>query len=168
MLKKRINKLVEHYGLWRSIHSVLITALVILICVFLLEVAAPVRISSWNSGVSTNTNGTAAGNLQEILQIKKTSLPELMKVVRLNLFKAATPLRDKPMADKTVERIKSQLKLQCLMEMNGQRVAYINIKGVGLKKCCVGDCVNDLFTVLNINENDVEIMIVDHKVTLYP
>jgi hypothetical protein len=70
------------------------------------------------------------------------------------------------MADKTIERIKSQLKLKCIMEIRGEPVAYINIKGASLKKCKVGDSVSDLFTVLNINKHSVEISIVDHKVTL--
>jgi hypothetical protein len=70
------------------------------------------------------------------------------------------------MADKTIERIKSQLKLQCVMEMSGEPVAYINIEGTGLKKCKTGDSINDLFTVLNVYKNSVEISIIDHKVTL--
>ena len=93
---------------------------------------------------------------------------DLAGVFRAGLFKAATGLRDKPIADKTIERIKSQLKLQCIMEMNGQPVAYISIKSDGLRKCSIGDYVNDLFTVLDINKQNksVEISILEHKITL--
>ena len=52
------------------------------------------------------------------------------------------------------------------MEMNGEPVAYVHIKGTGLKKCKVGDSVSDLFTVLNIDKRSIEITIIDHKVTL--
>ena len=85
------------------------------------------------------------------------------------MFRPATGLRDKPLANRTIERIKDQLKLKCVMEMNGQPVAYINIQGTGLKKCRVGDNINDLFIVLDINKQNksVEISIVDHKVTLH-
>jgi hypothetical protein len=88
------------------------------------------------------------------------------RIFRSDLFKSAAPLNDKPMADKTIEKIRSQLKLQCVMEINGQTIAYINISGVGLKKCSVGDTVNDLFTVLNIEKDNVEISILEHKVNL--
>ncbi len=74
----------------------------------------------------------------------------------------------KPLADKTIERIKEQLSLQCILEINGQSVAYINIQGKELRKCCVGDNIKDLFKVLNINQQSksVDISIIDHKVTL--
>ena len=89
--------------------------------------------------------------------------------LRTGLFKSAVALKGKPLADKTIDRIKSQLKLQCIMTINGQLVAYIDIKGVGFKQCAVGDSVSDMFTVLNINKTTkcVDISIIDHKVTLY-
>ena len=89
-----------------------------------------------------------------------------MSNVRAGLFKPATPLRDKPVADKTVERIKSKLKLQCIMEINQEPVAYIQIDGAGLKQCRPGQTIHDLFTVLAIYENRVDLSIIDHKVIL--
>jgi hypothetical protein len=86
-----------------------------------------------------------------------------VKFIRSGLFKSEATLSDKPMADKTIERIRSQLKLQCIMELNGELVAYVSIKGVGLKKCKIGDSINDLFTVLNINNKSIEITIVGHR-----
>jgi hypothetical protein len=92
--------------------------------------------------------------------------PEFAKVMRRGLFRAATPSRDNVIADKTVERIGSQLKLKCITELNGEPVAYVNIKGIGLRKCAAGDSVDDLFTVININEKSIEITIVGHKTVL--
>jgi hypothetical protein len=88
------------------------------------------------------------------------------KIPRKGLFKPATPVSDNSMAGATIEKIKSQLKLQCLMAMNNEPVAYININGVGMRKCKVGDSVQDLFTVVGIAKTSVELMIVGHKVTL--
>ena len=166
MLKKQINRLVNRYGSWRLIHIVLAGGIITMAGVLVLELVIPIRLSSGTVGISSNTDIVATGNLSEILQPETTSFQRLAKVIRPGLFKASTPLRDKPMADKTIERIKSQLKLQCIMPIQGEPVAYINIKGSGLKRCKVGDSVNDLFIVLNINKKSVEITIVDHKVSL--
>jgi hypothetical protein len=85
---------------------------------------------------------------------------------RQGLFRSASPLRDRPMADKTIEKIRSQLTLQCVMEMNGQPVAYIHLKDGGLKRCRIGDSVDDLFTVLDIGPKSVDVSILEHKVKL--
>ena len=166
MLKRQINRLVNRYGLWRLIHIALAAGIITLSGLFVLELVIPVRLNSNTVDASSNKDVVAPNHLSEILQPKPTSFKELTKIVRSGLFKAPAPLRDKPMVAKTIERIKSQLKLQCVMEMGGDLVAYINIKGTGLKKCKAGDSVYDLFRVLNINKNGVEITIVDHKVTL--
>lgn len=166
MLKKLLKKLINRYGLWRVIHMVIAAAIVILACVLILELAKPVRSDSAANDTSFSMNATDANHLPKVFQPASAGFQELSRVIRPGLFKSATSLRDKPMADKTIERIRSQLKLQCIMEMNGELVAYVNIEGVGLKKCKVGDSVSDLFTVLNINKKSIEISIVDHKVTL--
>jgi len=166
MLKKQVSRIVNRYGLWTVVHTLLIIVVTTLAGIIVLELVIPVRVGSGDFEASSNTNVITATDLSEALQPGESDSQELAKVFRSDLFKAATGLQDRPMADKTIERIKSQLKLQCIMEMNGEPVAYVNITGVGLKRCCVGDMVNDLFTILNINKNSVEITIVDHKVIL--
>lgn len=166
MLKKVLKKLINRYGLWRVIHMVIATATVILVGMLILELAIPVRLDSAANDTAFNMNVTDANHLPKVFQPASAGFQELSRVIRPGLFKSATSLRDKPMADKTIERIRSQLKLQCIMEMSGEPVAYVNIEGVGLKKCKVGDSVSDLFTVLTINKKSIEISIVDHKVTL--
>jgi len=166
MLERQINRLVAHYGLWRLVHICLAAGIVTLSAVFVLELVVPVQSNTEAISNSANMDVAAGQYFSEILQPGAADFQELAKTIRPGLFKASTPLRDKPMAEKTIERIKSQLKLQCIMEIGGEPVAYINIKGMGLKKCCVGDSVSDLFTVLNINRRSVEIKIVEHKVTL--
>lgn len=166
MLKKWINKLVKRYGLWRLVHVFLITVTTILVCILVMELVIPVRLGSDNIAASANTKLITERDLSDVLRSNKTNPQDIAKVFRSDLFKAAAVLKDKPMADKTIERIKSQLKLQCIMEINGEQVAYVNINGIGLKRCCVGDMVNDLFTVLNINKNSIDVTIVGHRTTL--
>ncbi len=69
------------------------------------------------------------------------------------------------MRDKTIAKIRSQLKLQCIMDLKGEPVAYIRIKGEGMKKYEIGD-VCDQFTVLDIGEKNIAISIVGHKTVL--
>jgi hypothetical protein len=166
MLKEQINRLVSRYGVWRSIHIVMAAGIITLIGVLVLELVIPVRLDSDTSDASYNMNRVNTNYVPEVLQPKPAEFQKLTKIMRPGLFKSATSLHDKPMADKTIERIRSQLNLRCIMEMNGEPVAYINIKNSGLKKCKVGDSINDLFKVLNINKKSVEVTIVDHKVTL--
>ncbi|MFC1677363.1 hypothetical protein ACFL3G_09925 [Planctomycetota bacterium] len=166
MLKKQMIKLKNQYGFWRLIHTILAMADVVLIVILVLELAVPIRLESETTNASNDTRMVSINNISEILQSDIKNIKPLLRAIKPGLFKASTPLRDKPIADRTLERIKSQLKLQCIMKMKGEPVAYINIKGSGLKKCKVGESVSDLFTVLNINKNSVEISIVDHKVIL--
>lgn len=90
----------------------------------------------------------------------------LAGVMRQGLFKPAAPQRDKPMADQTIERIRASLRLQCIIEMAGQSVAYVHVKDLGLRKCRVGDSVSDLFTVLSVGERSVEVSILGHRTIL--
>ncbi len=162
MLKKKINRLLNKCDVWRLVQIALVGGIIALASTLVLELVIPVQLN--NDTVNTSTiNTIASTNLSKIVQPNLTGFQEVTKIIRSGLFKSETPLRDKPMADKTIERIRSQLKLQCIMELNGEPVAYVSIKGIGLKKCKVGDSVSDLFTVLNINEKSIEITVVGHR-----
>ncbi len=106
--------------------------------------------------------------LPEAVSPSSSSIDSFVQSMRPGLFKSASAVRDNPMADKTIERIRSQLKLQCIMDMNGQKVAYIKIKSVGLKKCILGETVEDMFTVVDIQNRRVELKIIGHSVVLRP
>lgn len=90
----------------------------------------------------------------------------VLGAIRPGLFKSAAPVRDRPIADTAIERIRSQLSLGCILETEGELVAYIRVKDLGLKRCKTGDSVEDLFTVLDIQEKSVVISIIDHRVKL--
>jgi hypothetical protein len=171
MIGKKIKEVVKHLGAWRTIQAALAGCIVALLIVIVLQVTIPINLREDDSQAHVFSELNAPGNLSQSLRTGGESLPseKIDAVYRPGLFRASTGLQDKPLADKTIERIKSQLKLQCIMEMNGQLVAYININGLGLKKCYIGNSINDLFTVLDINNQSksVDISIVDHKVTLH-
>lgn len=90
----------------------------------------------------------------------------VLATVRQGMFRSAAPLQDRPLADKTIEKIRSQLTLRCILEVYRQPVAYIQIKDAGLERCKVGDSVRDLFTILDIHPKSVDLNILDHRVTL--
>jgi hypothetical protein len=165
IVKTSIDILIQRYGLWRTIHIMLGLLAGVVGLMFALEMILPVRIQNLDSLLLSDANSSLSAITPATAN--KSDSTELLNAIRPGLFKAATSLQDQPMADKTIEKIKSQLKLQCIMQMGSQPVAYIHIKGVGLKKCAAGESVNDLFTVLNVNKDSVDISIVDHKVTLH-
>lgn len=165
MLPRRIRDWRRHWRLETAGLLAVEAGILLLAGALLLQLLLPVRL---NLGLDANL---PAGELERLsLRPSPTDTPAIERPasfsLRPGLFKSATAIADKPMADKTVERIRSQLKLQCIMEVNGEPVAYVNIKNVGLKRCRVGESVADLFTVLNIYPKSVEISIVDHRTTL--
>jgi len=166
MASKGTYKIIRLFGSQRAIQIWLVVLVVILAVVFALELIVPVfpGRSSGESGSDTGVPGTERP--ESIWEPNALEVRSVTSLLRPGMFKPSSGVVDRPMADKTVERIKSQLTVQCIMEMNGKRVAYIKIKGEGLQKCMVGERVNDLFTVLEIRQHSVVITIVGHKVTL--
>ncbi len=165
MTKRLCAKIVNRFGIWRSLQIGLGILSAILLAAAISQIFAPMR--SDRTQAENTSEIIPNENISTLLNNKDQTKKQI--AYRPGMFQPATGLADKPLANKTIERIKDQLKLQCVMEMNGQPVAYINIQGVGLRKCTVGENVNDLFTVLDINKQNksVDISIVEHKVTLH-
>lgn len=166
MIKRLYEKIINRFGTWRTIQTSLISISVILVIMAVSQIFIPIRS---DQGQAENViEFTPNENISTLLNDNKDKTKNQI-AYRSGLFQPATGLTDKPLANKTIKRIKDQLKLQCVMEMNSQPVAYINIQGVGLRKCTIGESVNDLFTVLDINiqSKNVDISIVEHKVTLH-
>ena len=166
MLIKAYRRLIQKFGMWWLVQFGLVSAVVLLTCIILLQLLYPIQINT--SLVSDmvaermlTSNGIGSGDANDTMDNI-----ELANEYSPKMFKAATPLNNKPMANKEIQRIKSQLQLQCVMEMGGAPVAYINIKGNGLKKCTIGERVGDLFTVLDIAKDHIEIQVLEHKLTL--
>ncbi len=166
MFTRTLRALVRRYSLWLMLQAALGTGLLVLTVVLVLELARPIRASDEPPGTVVTGELLSADRLLERLSARDTVSDRIAAAMRAGLFKSAAPLRDKPMADKTIEKILSQLKLQCILPIDGQLVAYVNVEKSGLKKCRVGDSVEDLFTVVGIGQRSIEITIVDHPVTL--
>jgi hypothetical protein len=163
MFGRRISKIVKNYDSWRLAQAALIVGIIISVGLLMFEIVIPVRLNGDAFGNLTSVNTIAADNLSEVLHHESSESSTVKKIARSGLFKLDTSIRDKPMADKTIEMIRSQLKLQCILELNGEPVAYVHIKDKGLRRCRVGDCIDDLFTVIGINEKSIEITIVGHR-----
>jgi hypothetical protein len=168
MISRFIKNIVNRFGIWRTVQLALVGCAVILFTAAVSQLFVPIHIERTDSQVNTLSEFVVSKNISALLDENKDKKREAI-AYRPGMFRTATGLQDKPLANRTIKRIKDQLKLKCVMEMNDQPVAYINIQGVGLRKCCVGENVNDLFTVLDINKHNksVDISIVDHKITLY-
>ncbi len=159
-----INKFLNNFNHWQLIQAVFMAVIFILVIGLILELAIPVRLINDNS-IRNYPSASVVNNMQtaQILQPESQGLKTTDMIIRSGLFKTETAISDKPMADKTIEMIRSRLKLRCIMELNGEPAAYVYIEGEGLQMCRVGDSVKDLFTVLGINEKTVEISIIGHK-----
>jgi len=167
VLTLSIKTLLKKHGLMKVYIFFMMSLVVILFGIIVLQLSLPISVDTdYVNTASQNTISSRNVISQENLFGIEDRTPHFF---RTGLFKSSVALQGKPIADKTIERIKSQLQLQCIMTVNGQLAAYINIKGVGLKKCIVGDTVNDMFTVLSIDKvkKCADISIIGHKITLY-
>ncbi|MHC4743841.1 MAG: hypothetical protein ACYS8Z_18145 [Planctomycetota bacterium] len=166
MNRERFFSILSKCDPWRLMVISLAVGVAVVAGALVFELAA----LSWqNDGllnIAPNSNTTDSYNLSGLLNPESKSIRDLGRVMRTGLFRPATPSRDRPMADKTIERIKSQLQLKCITNLNGEPVAYVKIKGVGLRRCKPGDTVNDLFTVIEIHPERIEIKIVGHRTML--
>jgi hypothetical protein len=168
MIKRYFENIIHRFGIWRPIQATMVSFSVLLITMAVSQLFVPIYAGQTGGQTKNASEFTSSKNISALLDENKDQKRKAI-AYRSGMFKPATGLQDTPLANKTIERIKSQIKLQCVMEMNGRPVAYINIQGIGLKRCGVGDAINDLFTILNINKQNksVEISIIDHKVILY-
>jgi hypothetical protein len=162
MFKRMLDACLRRYGGWRLVQAGLCLAVLVLAVLIGVEAALPVRA---NDGPAAAEVNAPEGALPELPAPEKAT-ERVTKALRPGLFKSAAPLADKPMADKTIEKIVSQLKLRCIVPINGQPVAYINVENMGMKRCRTGDTVANLFTVVRIHEKSVELTVVGHPVTL--
>jgi hypothetical protein len=165
MLNTLTQRITLDHAKWRSIHLSLVGLNLVLAAAFGFQCLTPMRADN-PAGQTVDGNSPSAIQLSDIMQPSLNDFETLAPLIRPGLFKPSSSVQDNPMADKTIERIKSQLKLQCITQISKEIVAYIHIEGLGMKKCKVGDTVNDIFTVINITKANVEITIIGHKVVL--
>ena len=166
MAENRVYKFGDKNGLLRLIQTILIAGIAVCSVVLILELLLPVNLNGDDSSVLPVVNPVDANDLSQNIVAEAEKNQSIAKITRSGLFKLESSLNDKPMADRTIDMIRSQLKLRCIMELNGEPVAYVHIEKEGLHKCKVGDSVKDLFTVLNIGDRSIEITILGHRQVL--
>ncbi len=112
--------------------------------------------------------GSAAGvNVVPGLGPRDGAIDAWMNVVeRRSLFKPAIPLPSRPMAREAVSRVRGLLSVHGILDRDGQPVAYINVKGMGMKPYAVGEGVDDLFEVTRIENGKVEVEITGERLEL--
>ena len=167
MIRKYVKKIIDRYGVWRTVQAMLVCGISILMLTTAARLLIPIRLSYVDHEADTLLAGRPDENISLLPQQEDNATKNKRMDYRAGLFKPASGLRDQPLADKTIERIKGQLKLRCVMELNGEPAAYINAQGEGVKRYSIGSR-SELFSVVDINvqTKSVDVMIVDHKVTL--
>jgi hypothetical protein len=166
MFKRILEAWLRRYGGWLLVQAGLGLAVLVLAVLTGVEAALPARAGDGPPAALTAGEAASAEDWLHELPAPEKAAGRVTAALRPGLFKSATPLADKPMADKTIEKILAQLKLRCIVQINGQPVAYINVENGGLKRCRAGDSVANLFTVVRIHEKSVDLTIVGHPVTL--
>jgi hypothetical protein len=166
MLKRILEAWLHRCGGWLLVQAGLCLTVLVLTVLTAVEAALPARAGDGPPAAPTEGEAASAANWLHELPAPENAASRVTAALRPGLFKSATPLADKPMADKTIEKILAQLKLRCIVQIKGQPVAYINVENGGLKRCRAGDSVANLFTVVRIHEKSVDLTIVGHPVTL--
>ena len=159
-MSKIFVKIVSRFGYFKMVCAVCLLVIVVEVALAGAVIFRPIGEIEYSSEDLGNAEMSKNNNVSDDGKLK------ISEVYRAGLFKSGGTVSSRPLADKTVERIKSKLRLQCVMKMGGELVAYIHIEGLGLKKCRVGDSVEDMFSVLDISKGRVEISIIGHKVSL--
>jgi len=160
--KKTKTKNIKKSDLWHTLQTIFVLGIIVTLAMLALELTKPMEYYKTGTIVDPNLFVT-----KETTDIYETSYSGSDTIrIKSGLFKPETQINDKPLADKTIQAIKSRLALQCIMDKNGEPMAFVKIQGEGLKQCFVGDTVSDLFTVKSIEEKSIKVLIVDHEVTL--
>ena len=158
------------WSIWKRVQFILAGCIFILLVAIAVQIIIAVNMHNQEKFVMENSGFAMLkeGNGLQTVISQTGSISNKDFGYRSGLFKPSDGVRDRPIADKTIERITSQLKLQCIMEINGEMTAYISIEGLGLKKCCIGEKVGDIFTVVKIDKKNkcADVSIIGHKVRL--
>ena len=83
-----------------------------------------------------------------------------------NLFEPAVPLPSRRVAKQSVDRIMGILSLNVILESGGGYVAYIHVKGFGLKRFREGEGIEEMFRVTRIQARRVELDVAGERMKL--
>ncbi len=131
----------------------------ILLCLNVIELARSSDVQEGPAAALANANAepaAAAPDLQDA--------PAILR--QRNLFEPAVPLPSRRVAKQSVDRIVGMLSLNAILESGGRYVAYMQVKGFGMKRFGEGEGIEDLFRVLRIEPRRVELEVVGERVKL--
>lgn len=138
--------------------------LVGLACVFLCMAVAG---SVWPVGGLADESHSSVATLPSIEgPTSRGAVEWLATVQKRTLFEPAVPLPSRNVAKQSVEKIVSQLTLSAIMQDGGQYVAYIRVKGYGLKRLREGEGIDELFRITRIENGSVDLDVVGERVKL--
>jgi len=157
----------KRWNPWQKAQALLLAIIVLLAGVVVWQLGAPVTLEVRVNPMSAADAGPDANEAIALFPLPDSNVV-LSVASKRGLFKSKAPLRDTPRADVTVEKILGQLKLQCVLDIGGAPMAYIQVKGQGLKGLRLGDAVDDMFQVtqIDVEAQSIEILIADQKEVL--
>ena len=160
-------RILQRYTTWRSVHVLLVGCIIVPALTAAFAFAWPVRNTIRITNGSPETTPVDGSNFEEWLHSQGLSNHASPVPIRSGLFKSASRLRRAP-EDKTVERIKSQLKLRSLMSLYDAPIAFVLVEGKGMRPCRIGGTITDGVEVLDIDleQNRMDIEITGKKATL--
>lgn len=165
-MPKKIYTCLENCNLWKLAVILLSGGILFLASLSALKLFMPIRDSIAALDPNSLVGVADPNNSSAISVIQSDMLGDMAQIMRPGLFKPATPINDKPLADKTIQRIRDQLKLLCVLNLDTDPKAYINVTNEGMKECKIGDDIGGLFKVLDISKSGVLIDIIGHKEVL--
>ena len=160
-------KRLERYITWQYAHAIMAICVIVTALISALAFAWPVRNTIRITDTSPETASKDVNDFGEWLQSQGLCSSASFTPIRSGLFKSASRLRRAP-EDKTVERIKSQLKLRSLTSLKGVPIAFVTVEGEGMRPFRIGETIVDSVKVLDIDlqQNQVEIEVAGTKTTL--
>jgi hypothetical protein len=133
----------------------------------LLFVAAAALEVLWPEGeIAAGTAGAAVGTLPPPAAIPGGAETWLPIIHRRVLFEPAVPLPSRRVAKQSVDKVLAMLALRSITEVDGQLVAYISVKGFGMRCFRQGDGIEDLFKITRMARKAVEMEIAGERTEL--
>jgi len=147
-------------GLHSRIRLVSLALALLLIVLAAAELVWPPAASA---RIASDAPGAAALEVGPIAPGETSWLPVIR---RRSLFEPAVPLPSRRMAKHAVDRILAMLALSAITDIDGQKVAYIRVKGFGMRRFREGEGMEEMFKVLRIGRKSVQLEVVGERLEL--
>lgn len=144
----------------QRLRRALVGAIAVLLCLTIAELAWPSAHAGSNSLVVP-----VAGPLR-IGPASREARDWTAIIQRRSLFEPAVPLPSRNVARQSVDKVLAQLTLNATMRDGETPVAFIRVKGYGLKKFREGEGIEEMFKVIRIEGGSVELQVAGERMKL--